>query len=239
MNTDTYSLLTWCWRPGWYLHAWACHPEPALASLGYYSGWEWECTLYRMWSWMTPGHWKEMKSSQFNLTDAVALVYSTEWIQKVVAHSASSWATGHLYWAVLNRQMSAYCRTEERKRSYPWPLKVNQSTRQNTCKRCGEHLAWYFDSFHSLGWVVGDVNIHADGLSMIIQLYKKNKHLRPVDFYIFLNVFSASILILKHMKKKRKVLVSERVFFRDYMTTCRSQQPIRRERMHQSVKKWM
>src|SRR4029434_2027599 len=26
-------------------------------------------------------------------------------------HSASTWATGHLYCAVLNRQMSAYCRT--------------------------------------------------------------------------------------------------------------------------------
>lgn len=28
-------------------------------------------------------------------------------------HSDSSVATGHLYWAVLNRQISAYCRTAE------------------------------------------------------------------------------------------------------------------------------
>lgn len=33
-------------------------------------------------------------------------------------HSASTWATGHLYCAVLNRQISAYCRTVGREQGH-------------------------------------------------------------------------------------------------------------------------
>lgn len=37
-------------------------------------------------------------------------------------YSCSTWATGHLYWAVLKRQMSAYCRTawQEGGRGQSW-----------------------------------------------------------------------------------------------------------------------
>lgn len=100
--------LTACWRPGWCPHASTCHPVPAHASPGCWQGRGSGCRLCRTLSSEPPCHWgQEWVSSPGDPKHPVGVAGTPS----PVTHSASSTATGHLYWAVLKRQMSAYWRT--------------------------------------------------------------------------------------------------------------------------------
>lgn len=56
-------VLTWCWRPGWCPRAWVCHPALDLSSLGCWLVSGWACTPYRMLSWTTLDHCRQVRQT--------------------------------------------------------------------------------------------------------------------------------------------------------------------------------
>lgn len=105
-----------------------------------------------------------------------------------VAHSCSIWATGHLYWAVLKRQMSANCRTvgtalrhplapclppisPPRLPDPPHPLASPPPppAMSPLNPKCAPHTG-HFDPLDALAGVVGDVDVDVQGLPVIVEL---------------------------------------------------------------------
>lgn len=139
----------------------------------------WQWRLCRMWNLEQQCHWGQ------NL-----------WLFRILAlwkkfeeetHSDSCVATGHLYCAVLNRQISANCRT----------VKTMENIRENWEDHwifAHEKDSWHTWNFHFLHYlvgIIGHVNIDTDWLSMVINL--RNREIVPVNILI-----KQSVLLYSH-----------------------------------------
>lgn len=83
------------------------------------------------------------------------------------------------------------------------------STRAWTNMKKKTRLAWYFDSFDRLGGVIGDVNVHADGLPVVIQLHRRVQTSKTYILYMFLNTtLNVTECIFTTKAEGRTVLVS-------------------------------
>lgn len=88
-------------------------------------------------------------------------------------HSASTWATGHLYCAVLNRQISAYCRTVGREQGHTEGLAKLESVRAHTRAKVIEVHKQILQSMH----------IYTHTMHLLSISLSANSTWMPADFH--------------------------------------------------------
>lgn len=142
IKTDHKGVLTMYLRLNLCLHVWAFHLELSHASLDYWQERVWEYKLYRTLHLEPQCHWTDTEG-------IVGIVVWIVWSYVLHTYSDSSVATGHLYWAVLKRQISAYWRTVSNQYipllGYMKYLKWIKQT-----KRCSSNLKSSFSSLSCL-----------------------------------------------------------------------------------------
>lgn len=159
--------LTACWRPGWCPHASVFRPEQGLVSLGCWPEMEWAWKLCRKLNWEQRHRWRQ----KVWLFDTENNVWATgeSWTELVWRNSLGLLG-GHWTFVLSRVEQADICIL-----SHCGNTNQPSGTRSADRTQGGQVLwrTWDLHLLHGLVGVVGDVNIDADWLPVVIDLRRQ------------------------------------------------------------------